>query len=344
MYSFKNDYAEGAHQNVLKKLSETNLVQGAGYGEDDFCRQAAHLIKKKVLCQDVDVHFLSGGTQTNLTAISAFLRPHEAVLSAATGHIEEHETGAIEATGHKIITIETADGKLSPDLIQRKLDFHTDEHMVKPRLVYVSNATELGTTYSKAQIVALSKFCKANNLLFYLDGARIGSAICSKGADLTLSDVCANTDAFYIGGTKNGALLGEALVIKNEALKVDFRFHMKQKGALLAKSRVIGLQFLALFEDDLYFDLARHANKMADILREGVEKAGFSFMAQSTANMLFPILPMGVIDKLKEAYSFHVFPIGSDTHCGIRLVTSFATDEQDARAFVQALNNAAGSK
>lgn len=344
MYSFKNDYSEGAHPNVLKKLSDTNLAQAEGYGEDVYCEQAAQLIKEKIGYEDIDVHFLPGGTQTNLTAISAFLRPHEAVVSAATGHIEEHETGAIEATGHKIITIETADGKLSPELIQGELDFHDGEHMVKPRMVYVSNATELGTTYSKTEITRLGVYCRANDLLFYLDGARIGSAVCSKGCDLTLNDVCASTDAFYIGGTKNGALLGEALVIKTPALKTDFRYHMKQKGALLAKGRVLGLQFLALFEDDLYFELARHANSMADILRDGVSQAGFSFMARSNSNLLFPILPNAIIEKLKENYDFLVITQMDEKTSAIRLVTSWATDEQDARAFAKALKDAAGEQ
>jgi len=312
-------------------------VQAEGYGEDVYCEAAAQLIKQKIGLDDVDVHFMSGGTQTNLTVISAFLRPHEAVVSAATGHIEEHETGAIEATGHKIITIDTADGKLSPALIQPKLDFHGGEHMVRPRLVYISNATELGTTYSKAEIAALSAYCKQNDLLFFLDGARIGSAIAARGGDLTLADVCEYTDVFYIGGTKNGALLGEALVIKKQGLKTDFRYYMKQKGGLLAKGRVLGVQFLALFEDDLYFELARHANAMADILRQGVKQAGFTLLAESDSNLLFPILPNAIIEQLKKQYGFLVIAPVDEKASAIRLVTSWATGEKDVRAFVDAL-------
>jgi len=338
MYSFRNDYSEGAHEKILSKLSESSLVQAGGYGEDSNCEMARQVIKQKIGRSDVDVHFIPGGTQTNLIAMSAFLRPHEAVVSAATGHIEVHETGAIEATGHKIISIETADGKLSPELLQPALLFHDGEHMVKPRMVYISDTTELGTTYTKAQIEQLSQYCKQNDLLLFLDGARLGSALCTADCDITLSDVANNTDAFYISGTKNGALFGEALVICNDALKADFRYHMKQKGGLLAKGSVLGLQFLALFEDDLFFELARHANEMAAVLRAGVAKAGFSFMSDSTSNQLFPIFPNWLVEKLREQYDFLVIKAIDEEHSCVRLVTSWATERQAAADFIDSLN------
>lgn len=338
MYSFESDYDEGAHPKIMSTLLKTNLEQTKGYGEDHYTQKAIQLIKKRIGLNDIDIHFIPGGTQANLIALSAFLRPHEAVISASTGHIGVHETGAIEATGHKIISIEVTDGKLSPALIQPVLDFHIGEHMVKPRLIYISDTTELGTTYTKSEIEQLSQYCKNNALLFFLDGARLGSALCTADNDLDLSDLCNNTDAFYIGGTKNGALFGEALIICNDSLKTDFRYHIKQKGGLLAKGRILGLQFLALFEDDLFFDLARHANEMADLLRTGIEQAGFSFLSRSTSNQIFTILPNWLIEKLQKQYSFHIWDqIDAKKSC-IRLVTSWATTEQAANDFVESMN------
>jgi len=264
MYSFNNDYSEGAHPRILNALMETNLKQEVGYGEDSYSLKAIELLKQRIGRTDVDIHLLTGGTQTNLIAISAFLRPHEAAIAASTGHIFTHETGSIEATGHKVLSTETADGKLTPAHIQSILDEHTDEHMVKPKLVYISNSTEIGTIYTKSELEQLRDFCQANHLILFMDGARLGSALCSAENDLTLSDLTALVDAFYIGGTKNGALIGEALVICQDSLKEDFRYHMKQKGALLAKGRLLGIQFLELFRENLYFELATHANHMAD--------------------------------------------------------------------------------
>ncbi len=223
-----------------------------------------------------------GGTQTNLTAISAFLRPHEAVISANTGHVLVHETGAIEATGHKVISMKVDDGKLKPKHIKMAIDEHTDEHMVKPKMVYISNPTEIGTIYKKQELKDLSDYCKKNKIILYMDGARLGSALCSKENDIELSDLPKLTDAFYIGGTKNGALMGEALVICNDSLKEDFRYHIKQKGGLLAKGRVIGIQFLELFKDDIYFELAKHANNMAEMLKIGISNCGHKFLIDSS--------------------------------------------------------------
>ena len=335
MYSFKNDYAEGAHPRILQALIDSNFVQEEGYGDDSFTQKAIELLKEKLGRQDVDIHLLSGGTQTNLTAISAFLRPHEAAIAASTGHIFTHETGAIEATGHKVISVDTKDGKLNRSLIKEVLDLHTDEHMVKPKLVYLSNSTEIGSIYMKSELTDLRDFCKEHNLILYMDGARLGSALCSDDNDLKLSDIPTLVDAFYIGGTKNGALLGEALVICRNSLKEDFRFHLKQKGALLAKGRLLGSQFYELFRDDLFFELARHANKMATILREECSNAHFSFLTYSPSNQIFPILPNALIAELQKNYAFIVWEKTDSTHSAIRLVTSWATKEEEVRAFVE---------
>ena len=334
MYSFKNDYSEGAHPRILEALMESNLEQDEGYGEDCYSTRAVQLLKQKIKRDDIDIHFFSGGTQTNLTAISAFLKPHEAAIAANTGHILVHETGSVEATGHKVISIQVNDGKLNAELIKAVLDSHTDEHMVKPRLVYISDPTEIGSIYTKAELDQISSFCRGNNLLLFLDGARLGSALCSDKNDLELSDLGILCDAFYIGGTKNGALLGEALVICKDSLKEDFRFHMKQKGALLAKGRLLGIQFLELFKDDLYFDLAKHANRMADLLRENIGGMGFKFLTDSPSNQIFPIFPNWIIRKLEEKYSFYVWSQADGESSSIRLVTSWATREDAVLAFI----------
>ncbi|MCM3727006.1 aminotransferase class I/II-fold pyridoxal phosphate-dependent enzyme [Neobacillus cucumis] len=337
MYSFKNDYSEGAHPQILKALMETNLVQEEGYGEDDYSLKAIGRIKEKLGRGNVDVHLLTGGTQTNLTAISAFLRPHEAAISASTGHILGHETGAIEATGHKVLSVESKDGKLTPAGIKAVLDGHPDEHMVKPRLVYISNSTEIGSIYKKEELQHLSDFCRANQLLLYMDGARLGSALCSKENDLQLSDLPDLVDAFYIGGTKNGALLGEALVICRDSLKEDFRYHIKQKGALLAKGRLLGIQFLELFRDNLFFDLAEHANRMAGLLQVALTHANVKFLTHSPSNQIFPIFPNTLITELEKTYAFHVWEKVDAEHSAIRLVTSWATKEDEVVGFIEEL-------
>ncbi|TWE08230.1 L-threonine aldolase [Neobacillus bataviensis] len=337
MYSFKNDYSEGAHPQILKALMETNLVQEEGYGEDDYSLKAIERIKEKLGRNNMDVHLLTGGTQTNLTAISAFLRPHEAAISASTGHILGHETGAIEATGHKVLSVESKDGKLTPAGVKAVLEGHPDEHMVKPKLVYISNSTEIGSIYKKEELQQLSDFCRANQLLLYMDGARLGSALCSKENDLQLSDLPNLVDAFYIGGTKNGALLGEALVICRDSLKEDFRYHIKQKGALLAKGRLLGIQFLELFKDNLFFELAEHANRMAGLLQEALTQTNVKFLTHSPSNQIFPIFPNTLIAELEKNYAFHVWEKVDADHSAIRLVTSWATKEEEVVGFIEEL-------
>ncbi len=337
MYSYKNDYSEGAHPRILNALMETNLEQTDGYGDDVFTQKTIELLKNKIDSPNSDIHFFSGGTQTNLIVISAFLRPHEAAIAAETGHILVHEAGAIEATGHKIISIEVDDGKLNSEHIASALSAHTDEHMVKPKLVYISNPTEVGTIYTKNELEQLSTLCRDNNLYLFIDGARLGSALCSTENDLALPDLAKLSDAFYIGGTKNGALLGEALVINNESLQEDFRFHMKQKGALLAKGRILSLQFLELFKDDLYFQLATHANKMADRIKDAIRSLGYEFLVHSPTNQIFPILPNHVIEKLEEKNQFYIWSEVDKDNSSIRVVTSWATEEDAVTAFIEDL-------
>lgn len=334
MYSFKNDYSEGAHPRILEALIKCNMEQSEGYGEDIFTARAIKLIKEKIRREDVDVHLLVGGTQTNLTALSAFLRPHEAVIAANTGHVLVHETGAIEATGHKVISVDVEDGKLTRKNIEAVIEGHTDEHMVKPKLVYISNSTEIGTIYKREEVEELSEVCKKYNLYLYVDGARLGSALCSNENNMKIYELAQLVDAFYIGGTKGGALIGEALVICRDILKKDFRYHIKQKGALLAKGRILGIQFEELFKDNLYFDLATHANNMAEILKKGIEDAGYSFMINSSSNQVFPILPNKLINSLEKKYLFMIWEKIDKENSAIRLVTSWATNEEKVLEFI----------
>ncbi len=334
MYSFKNDYSEGAHPRILEALIKCNMEQSEGYGEDIFTARAIKLIKEKIRREDVDVHLLVGGTQTNLTALSAFLRPHEAVIAANTGHVLVHETGAIEATGHKVISVDVEDGKLTRKNIEAVIEEHTDEHMVKPKLVYISNSTEIGTIYKREEVEELSEVCKKHDLYLYVDGARLGSALCSNENNMKIYELAQLVDAFYIGGTKGGALIGEALVICRDTLKKDFRYHIKQKGALLAKGRLLGIQFEELFKDNLYFDLATHANNMAQILKKGIVDAGYSFMINSSSNQVFPILPNKLINSLEKKYLFLIWEKIDKENSAIRLVTSWATNEEKVLEFI----------
>lgn len=337
MYSFTNDYSEGAHPKILEALMNTNLTQHTGYSLDTHTAHAIQLIRQEIQKDDADVHLIVGGTQTNLITISTALRPYQAVISASTGHINVHETGAIEATGHKVIAIPTEDGKLTPALVQTALDFHTDEHMVQPKMVYISNTTEIGTQYTKSELEALSHFCRQHQLYLFLDGARLGSALTSPINDLTLADLAALTDVFYIGGTKNGALFGEALVICNDDLKPDFRFMIKQRGAMLAKGWLLGIQFEELFQNHLFFDMAAHANDMADRLKQALTDKGYTFASDSCSNQLFPILPDSMVETLGHDFAFNIDRKWDDSHTVIRLVTSWATTEEGVASFIQAL-------
>lgn len=338
MYSFTNDYSEGAHPKILESLMTNNLIQQGSYSLDTHTAHAIDLIKAEIQRSDADVHLIVGGTQTNLITIATALRPYQAVISAATGHINVHETGAIEATGHKVLALQTEDGKLTPALVQETLDFHSDEHMVQPKMVYISNSTEIGTQYSKAELEALHHICRKNDLYLFMDGARMGSALTSSTNDLTLADIASLVDVFYIGGTKNGTLFGEALVICSPDLKPNFRFMIKQRGAMLAKGWLLGIQFEELFQNNLFYDMAAHANQMADRLRTALIKKGCSFASDSMTNQLFPILPDSVVEKLGQDYTFNIDRKYDDTHTVIRLVTSWATTEEGVNSFIASLD------
>lgn len=338
MYSFRNDYSETAHPRVLQALADRGFQQFPGYGLDHASQEAADLVRRQFVAAGSDVHFVVGGTQANALVIAAALRPYEAVIAAETGHINVHETGAVEVSGHKILTVPAPDGKLTPALVERVVQGRASEHMVFPRLVYVSDTTELGTVYTKAELSALSDYCKENGLYLYLDGARLGSALTAADNDLSPEDLPALTDAFYVGGTKNGALFGEAIVLVNEVLKPCFRWNMKQRGAMLAKGFTTGIQFRELLRDGLYFDLARHANKIASILSAGIAEKGYPFTYPPQSNQVFVTLPNEIILRLRDlGYSFETDRIVDEGHTSIRLVTSWATPEEAARKLLNDL-------
>lgn len=333
-YSFRNDYSEGAHPRILQALSDCNYTQSAGYGYDPFCQEAAELIRTRCAAPSADVHFVSGGTQANLLVIHAALRSFEAAISAHTGHINVHEAGAIEGTSHKVCTVPSPSSKLTPDMIRSVCSEHSTEMMVHPKIVYISNATEMGAIYTKAELTALRECCDALGLYLYLDGARLGSALAASNGDLTLEDVAALTDAFTIGGTKNGALLGEAIVLTNPTLQAQFRWHMKQRGAILAKGRLLGIQFLELLKDDLYFQLAAHANATADRLRQGILELGYEIPIPSSSNLFFPVFPNTVIRQLQENYAFEIDHAIDADNTLIRLVTSWTTPIEAVETFL----------
>jgi len=340
-YSFKNDYSEIAHPMLLEALSSVGSKQFEGYGLDEFSVEAAMLIRKKIKAPFADIHFISGGTHANLVVISSALRPHEAVIALKSGHIFVHETGAIEATGHKICTREGHNGKLSVADIESVLAEHgTDEHMVKPRLVYISLSTECGTVYTREELATITLFCRKNGLYLYIDGARLGAAINSPACDLRYSDVAEMADAFFIGGTKNSALFGEAIVICNENIKEDFRYLLKQRGGLLAKSAAIGVQFKTLFTDGLYDKLAQHSNAMAKKLADGIKELGYDFLYPVETNLIIPVFPNAVTEKLHELYGFYDW-LNLDDKTAVRLLTSWATQEDKIDGFLADLKGLA---
>jgi len=338
MISFSNDYSEGACPEILAALTKENLVQNPGYGTDGHCAAAAEKIRAVCGCPGADVHFLVGGTPVNLISLAAFLRPHQAAIAATTGHIAVHETGSIEATGHKVCTIDTPDGKLTPALVRAVVAEHTDEHMVQPHLVFIADSTEIGTLYQKAELQALRAVCDELGLLLYVDGARLASALASEHSDLSLADLAHYADAFYIGGTKNGALMGEALVICNDALKADYRYIMKQRGGMLAKGWLLGLQFETLFTGDLYFSLARHANAMATRLAQGFADAGLGFFMPPVSNQIFPLLPLPLISELRKTFEFQLWGTPQGEMQAARFVCSWATPPQYVDALLAAVS------
>lgn len=335
---FFDDYSEGAHPRILEALGRTNFQQERGYGEDFFTQEATRLIREKIKKPEAAVHFVSTGTQANLISIASLLKPYESVIATNEGHIATHETGAIEATGHKVNTVPCIAGKMTPEAIEKIVLEHINEHMVQPRVVYISQATEVGTIYSKQELQNIYRTCQEHQLYLYIDGARIGHAVMSKDADFNLEDISSCCDFFYIGGTKNGALLGEAIVIINPDLQKHFRYHMKQRGALMAKTRTMTISFIEFFKDDLYFENAHHANEMAQKLAKGIEASGYQLSQPASTNQIFPIFPNKVVEQLQKTYGFYVWSKAATVHHSvIRLVTSWATKEEAVNAFLNDL-------
>lgn len=341
MILFNSDYTEGAHPRLMERLMETNLEQTVGYGEDAYCEEARAAIRKVFEAPDADVQFLVGGTQTNLTVIAAALRSYQGAICAETGHINVHETGAVEATGHKVLALPGTDGKITAEQVKETYDLHwrdeSREHIVQPKMVYISHPTELGTLYTKAELQALHDVCKECGLYLFLDGARMGYGLMAPGTDVTLPDIANLCDVFYIGGTKVGALFGEALVIRNPELKNDFRYVIKQHGGMLAKGRLLGVQFLELFKDGLYFEISKHAIDMAMLLKDELAKKGYRFYMDSITNQQFIIIEDKKLEEIRKKYGVTYQQRYDATHSVIRLCTSWATREEDVRALLEDL-------
>ena len=335
------DYLEGCHPAILEALARTNMEQHPGYGEDAICDAARAAIREACGAPNADVHFLVGGTQANTTVISAMLRPHQGVLSADTGHINAHETGAIEATGHKVLALPSPDGKVTAKQVRDYVAAHfadaSFEHMPQPGMVYISHPTESGTIYTKAELTALSEACRELGLPLFLDGARLGYGLTCAATDVTLQDIARLCDVFYIGGTKVGALFGEAVVITDKTLGKDFRYHIKQRGGMLAKGRLLGVQFLTLFTDGLYFRIARQAADLALELRTGLEQLGCDFLIDSPTNQQFPILPDAVLEKLGEKFAFSLWQKMGDGRSCVRFCVSWATTPEQIHALLEEL-------
>lgn len=341
MIYFNCDYTEGAHPEIMRRLNETNFEQTVGYGEDEYCESARRRILALCGNERAQVHFLVGGTQANFTVISAALRAHQGVIAAVSGHIAVHETGAVEATGHKVITLPSDDGKITAAQVRACYDAHwndaTHEHMAQPAMVYISNPTENGTLYSKAELSAISAVCRECGLKLFVDGARMGYGLASPKNDLTLADYAALCDVFYIGGTKVGALFGEAVVICEAELQRDFRYHIKQRGGMLAKGRLLGLQFDTLFTGNLYFEISRHAVELALQLRAAFEKKGWPLLYDSWTNQQFPILPDEVYERLKEQFVLSFWEKTDAKHTAVRVCTSWATTEENVKRLIEAI-------
>lgn len=340
MLRFECDYGEGAHPRVLERLTATNLEQTPGYGEDAYCAEARELLLS-VCAQNADradVHFVTGGTQANALTIAAALKPWQGVLCAVNGHINVHEAGAVEASGHKVLALPACEGKITAELVCEAVDAHrrssAREHMVQPGMVYLSNPTEFGTLYSRAELTALSETCRTLGLLLFVDGARMGYGLMAEGNDLTLPDYANLCDAFTIGGTKVGALFGEAVILTAPVLRTDFRCLMKQRGAMLAKGRLLGLQFLALFEDGLYFRIAAHADALAQRLRQAFEQHGWPLLFDSRTNQQFPVVSTQELARLAERYAFEEWQRMDEGRRAVRFCTSWATSEDAVDALV----------
>ena len=341
MIYFHNDYSEGCHESILKRMQDTNLEQTVGYGEDHYCAMAAEKIRSACGREDLAVHFLVGGTQANFTVIAAALRPHQGVVCAESGHIHVHETGAVEATGHKILAVPSADGKVTANQVEQVVleqrNSGSAEHMVQPKMVYISNPTELGTLYTLEELTALHKTCRQYGLYLFLDGARLGYGLTAKGNDVTLSDLARLCDVFYIGGTKMGALFGEAVVISEPAIAEDFRYLIKQHGGMLAKGRLLGLQFDTLFTDELYFTLGHHANAMTEQIRQTLASINAPMYIPGVTNQLFPVFSDDFLAELGKEFVFTEQCRVDDAHRAVRFCTSWATKQENVNALCAAI-------
>ena len=338
---FKNDYSEGAATEILEAFVRTQLEQNTGYGTDRYCRSAEEKIRKVCGCEDAQVKFICGGTQTNQLVISTMLQPYEGVIGATTAHIAAHEAGAIEYSGHKVLTVPSHDGKIDPselvDLIETFWNDESHEHMVYPGMVYVSHPTELGTLYTKDELTAIANVCKNYNLPLYLDGARLGYGLMSEGTDLTLSDIARLCDVFYIGGTKVGALCGEAVVFTKGNMPKCFVAQIKQHGALMAKGWVTGLQFDVLFTDELYLKLSKNAIEMAKLLKEGFVSKGYTLHVDSPTNQQCVVVNEEQLRKLREIAVFEVWERVDKEHVAIRFVTSWATKRETVEKLIEVI-------
>lgn len=343
MLHFECDYTEGAHEAILKKLIETNLEPMSGYGQDPYCERAKEKIRAACGCPEAEIFFLVGGTQINAVVISSLLRPHEGVLAAKTGHVSIHEAGAIEFTGHKVIELSQENGKLAADTVETYLkqfwQDETHEHRTAPGMVYISHPTEYGTLYSLKELKALSEVCRRYEIPLYVDGARLGYGLMSRRTDVTLEQLSALCDVFYIGGTKVGALCGEAVVFTKKNAPKYFFSLVKQRGALLAKGRLLGIQFDTLFTDDLYFKISAHAIEMAECLKEGFAKRGYRFYLDSPTNQQFVILPNSLLSLLREQAAFSVWEPYDAEHTVVRFATSWATTEANLKKLWKILDS-----
>ena len=341
MLSFESDYTEGAHPKILEKLCETNMEKLPGYGSDPYCESAKNKIRKACGCTEAEVMFLVGGTQTNATVIDAMLEKYEGVLAVQTGHVSVHEAGAIEYTGHKVLELPSHDGKMDAEELEEYLQKfwqdETHEHMVFPGMVYLSHPTEYGTLYSREELKAISVVCQQFHIPLYLDGARLGYGLMSQETDVTLQVVAKYCDVFYIGGTKVGALCGEAVVFTKKNMPKYFMTMVKQHGALLAKGRLLGIQFDALFTDELYFKISKHAILMAQLLKEGFQERGYEFYLESPTNQQFIVLENEEMERLKEKVSFGFWEKVDDKHTVVRFATSWATQKEDVDRLMEVL-------
>ncbi|MBQ3211286.1 MAG: low specificity L-threonine aldolase [Oscillospiraceae bacterium] len=341
MLYFVNDYSAGCHEKVMQRLVETNLEKQAVYGEDIYSLSAKEKIRKACDCENAEIVFISGGTQTNQLAIDSLLLPHEGVVCAESGHINVHESGAIEYTGHKVLTLPEHDGKIDAgelrDFMQRFYADENYEHCVFPGLVYITFPTEFGALYSRKELEALRKVCDEYKLSLYMDGARLGYGLACRENELTLADIARLTDAFYIGGNKVGALFGEALVFTKNNMPRHFITHVKRHGALMAKGRVLGVQFDALFTDDLYMEIGRHAMRLADKLRAAFEEKGYQFFKKTPTNQIIIVVDDEKKAELEKKVAFSFWEKLDDTHTAIRFVTDWATREEDVDALIELL-------